>query len=131
MLVQAAFRQGSLAEACAWQTVVIITKGYGKYFRLIVMVEFLWKSTTSIINCQLTSEIRYHDTLHGFWTGHGKGTATLEDKLTQHLTVMGDTVLHTVFLYLLKLYDALYWYRCLDVLVGYSVGTITLRILQT
>ena len=31
-LVQAEFRKGSFAEACAWNTVVLISKGGGKDF---------------------------------------------------------------------------------------------------
>ena len=130
MLVQAAFRQGSLAEACAWQTVVIITKGYGKYFRLIVMVEFLWKSTTSIINCQLTSEIRYHDTLHGFWTGCGTKTATLEAKLLQDLEATREEVLYVIFLDPTKAYDALDSSRSLEILERYGVGPRARRLLR-
>ena len=42
-----------------------------------------------------------------------------------------EAVLHTIFLYLQKLYWTLDCYRCLDILYGYSVETHTLRILMT
>ena len=41
-----------------------------------------------------------------------------------------EAVLHTIFLYLQKLYWTLDCYRCLDILYGYSVETHTLRILM-
>ena len=64
---------------------VLITKEDGKDFRGIGIVEVMWKVTTSIINCQLTSEIRYHDNLHGFRTGREVEKTTLKDKLLQEM----------------------------------------------
>ena len=51
-------------------------------------MDVLWKTTMGIINRRLTSEISYHDMLHGFWEGRGTGTATLEANLIQQLTAM-------------------------------------------
>ena len=80
--------------------VVLIQEGGGKYFRKIRLVEFLWKSTTSIINWWMTLTICYHDTLHGLQTGRGTGTTTLEAKLIQQLMDIRE-----------KSYDALDWDR--------------------
>ena len=85
----------------------LIPKGNGNFFRGIGLLEFLWKFTTSIINRRLNSAICYHDTLHGFWTGCGTKTATLEAKLIQQLINMRKAVLHTTFLVIQKIYDAL------------------------
>ena len=57
-LMQAAFQEESLTEACAWKTVVMFPKGGGKDFIGIRLVEVLWKATTSIINRRLTAAIR-------------------------------------------------------------------------
>ena len=69
--------------------------------------------------------------MYVFCAGRGIGTATFDAKLLQQLFAMRDMVLHANFLDLRKAYDALYMYRCLDILVGCGVGTRTLRILQT
>ena len=130
-LEQAEFQEGSLAEACTWQTVVLIPKGDGKDFRGIGLVEFVWKATTGIINWRLNSEICYHDNLHGFRTGRGTGTTILEAKMLQQPTSMKEEFLNTIFMDLQKVYDTLVRYRCIDILTGYSVGPRTLHILWT
>ena len=43
-----------------------------------------------ILNRRLTSSITFHDILHGFWSGRGTGTATLEAKLLQQLAAMRE-----------------------------------------
>ena len=57
-LIQAAFREGDLAEECAWKTVVPIPKGNGN-FRGIGLVEILWKTVTGILNRRLTATIQF------------------------------------------------------------------------
>ena len=84
-LVQEAFQFGYLVGTCSFQMVLLATKWCVKDFGLIVLVDFLWKSTTVIINRPLTSSICYHNTFHGFHTGRGTGTTTLECKLLQYL----------------------------------------------
>ena len=64
-IVQAALQDGTLAEECMWQTVVLITKGKGD-FRGIGLIEVLWKAIASLLNHRLTVAISFHDTLHGF-----------------------------------------------------------------
>ena len=49
-----------------WQTVVLIPKGLSIYFRLIGLVEVLWKKVTSLLNRRLTTAIKLHDVLRGF-----------------------------------------------------------------
>ena len=110
---------------------VLIKKGGGKDFRVIGIVEVLRKCTTGIINRRLTSEIHYHDNLYYFWTGRGTVTTPLEANLLQQVMVMRETVIHIILLDLQKTYDALDQDRCLEILLGYSVGPRTLRILWT
>ena len=87
-----------MAEACAWQMVLVIPKGDIKEFRGTRLVEVLWKPTTGIINRRLTASIRYHGSLHGLQTGRGTGTATIKDNLIHHMTAMIEAVLHTILL---------------------------------
>ena len=92
---------------CAWQMVVMISKGLGTELRGIGLVEFLWKAISGIINRRLSSSIQFHDALHGFCALRGVGTTTLEANLLQQIIAMRDTVLHAIFLDLSKAYDAL------------------------
>ena len=93
-LIQAVFQKVHLVEDCTWQTVFPIPNG-DKEFCGIGMVEVLWKTVTGILNRRLTVEIQFQDTLHGFHTGRGKGTASLEPKLLQYLTDIMEEVLYT------------------------------------
>ena len=83
----------------------------GKDFRGIELVEAPWKNTTSIINWRMNTEIRYHNILHGFQKGRMMGTATLKAKLLHKLTATREAVLHTIFMDLQNVYDALDRYR--------------------
>ena len=105
-LTQTTFREGRLAEEAMWQAVVLIPKGK-KDYRVISLVEVMWKLVAAILNCQLTASITYHDFLHGFRAGRGTGTATLEANLLQQLAALRDEVLYVIFLDLHKAYDAL------------------------
>ena len=127
-LTQTAFRDGTLAEEATWQTVVLIPKGNGE-FRGIGLVEVIWKLLTIILHRRLTTGIKLHDVLHGFWEGRGTGTATLEAKLLQQLSAMREEVLYMIFLDLTKAYDALDRSRSLEILKGYGVGERLRRLL--
>ena len=64
-------------------------------------------------NRRFTASITYHDFLHGFWAGHGTGTAILKAKLLQQLAALRQDFLYVIFLDLHKAYEALDRYRCL------------------
>ena len=110
---------------------VLIPKGDVLEFRGVGLVEILWKTTTVIINRKLNLAIRYHDTLHGFWSGRRTGTATPNSKLLQQLTDMREEELCEILLGLNKSYNALERDRCINILAGYVMGTSTLRLLST
>ena len=67
-------------------------------------------------------EVDFHDMLHRFRVGRGKGNASLKVKLLQHMMAMGEEVLYEVFLEFQNSYDALDLERCMDILVGYGIG---------
>ena len=52
------------------------------------MVKVLWKTVMGI---------QFHGTFHGFCTGRGTGTASLEAKLLQKLTAMREDILYEIF----------------------------------
>ena len=92
-------------------------------------MEVMWKVVAAIINRRFTASITYHEVLHGFRSGRGTGTATLEAKLLQQLAALREEVLYVTFLDLHKAYDALDRSRCLEVLEGYGVDPNSRRLL--
>ena len=103
-IFQTTFRDVTLADDSMCQTMVIILKGDGIDFQGIGLVEVLWKTATGLLNRRFPSAIRFHEFLHGFWTGHVMGTTDLEAKLLQHLTDIREAVLYDIFLNLNKVY---------------------------
>ena len=86
-LVQAAFREGKLAEEATCQAVVLIPKGKKDYWGIALM-EVMWKVVAAILNSRFTASITYHDFLHGLRVGCGTSTATLEANLLQQLAAL-------------------------------------------
>ena len=119
--MQEVLRDGTLADECTWHTVVFIPKGK-RDFQGIGLVEVLWKTVAIILNHKLTSAITFHHDLHGFRAGCGTGTAALEAKLPQQLTVKREVVFFEVFIDLLKAYNVLDREMCFDILAAYGVG---------
>ena len=93
--------EGELADEVTWQAIALIPKGK-TYYRGIGLVEVMWKVVMANLNRRFTASITYHDFLHGFLTGNGPGTTTLEAKLLQKLAALRDEVLYVVFLDLYK-----------------------------
>ena len=85
-------------------------------------MEFMWKTVIEILNIRLMVAIQFHDTLHGFRTFRGTGTAYLENNLIQQLIDMREEVLYEIFLDLHKAYESLDRSRCLYILAVYRVG---------
>ena len=81
----------------------------------------MWKVIEVIMDKRL-KVIDFHDCLHGFLTGRGTGTATLEVKLAQQLAYLEQGPLFGIFIDLKKAYDAMDRGRCLEILVAYGVG---------
>ena len=116
-----AFQDGVLTEEAAYLAVVLIPKGGGDY-RVIGLVEIIWKVVAVILNHRFIATITYHDSFHGFREGRGTGTATLEVKLIQKVVALREAVLRAIFLDPQKAYNALDRSRCLNILEGYRVG---------
>ena len=76
-----------MAIYTTWQTVVLIPKGRKEY-RVIGLVEVMWKVVAEILHRRIMTAITYHDFLHDFRAGCGTGTATLEAKILQQLAAM-------------------------------------------
>ena len=83
-LIQTVFQEGWLEEEATWQEVLMIPNVGGEY-RDIRLVEVVWKFVTLILNRRFTSSIAFHNVPHGFWSGCGTGTASLEYKILQQL----------------------------------------------
>ena len=98
---------------------VLITKGK-KYYRVIGLVEVMWKLVEEILNRRLTASINFHYFLHIFWLGCSTGTATIKANLLQELAALMEEVLYVIFSDLYKAYDALDRSSCLEILEGYG-----------
>ena len=83
-LIQAFFCEVKRTKECAWMNVFLILNGNGD-FRGIGLVEILWETVTKILDHHFMAAIQFHNTLRGFCTGRGTGTAYLEANLLQEL----------------------------------------------
>ena len=68
---------------------VLIPNG-GGYYRVICLVEVVWKVVMVILNHRFTESIAIHNVLHGFQAGRSTVTASLESKLIKQLTDMRE-----------------------------------------
>ena len=91
-LVQTEFMECQLVEYKTWQTVVLFPKGTDN-FRGIGVVEVIWKMVTVILNRYIWLSITFHDVLHGFCSGRGTETASLESNILQQLLAIREEVL--------------------------------------
>ena len=119
-LTQSIFEQGRVPRQMLWLIVVLIPKGNGD-FRGIGLLEPFWKVLEIVMDIRLQA-IPLHDSLHGFTSGRGTGTATMEVKLAQQLAYIEQEALYMVFIDLRKVYDAMDPGRCPKILEGYGVG---------
>ena len=86
-LFQLTFQEEKLVEEATCQAVVLIPKGKTDY-RVIGLVEVMWKVVAAILNRRLAASITFHDFLHSFRLVHSTGTATLDAKLLQKLAAL-------------------------------------------
>ena len=128
-LIQSCFRKRQVPSQMSWSTVVLLPKGNGDY-QGIGLLEMSWKVIESIINWRIASKVIFHDTLHGFWTGRGTGTAWFEAKLLQQLSKMVQKTLHFISLNLCKIYDTVNREQLLEILEGYGMGHNALGLLK-
>ena len=47
------------------------------------MLEVMWKVVEGFIDTLVKSEVQFHDVLHGFHAGRGKGTAIMDLNISQ------------------------------------------------
>ena len=118
-LINTDFQEVFLSEEATWQEVVMISKGGGDY-HVIGLMEVVCKTVKDIINRCLRMAISFHNMMHGFRAGRGRGTDSLKAKLLQKLTDMREEVLYEIFLDLHKAYDVLDRDRYLEILEGYG-----------
>ena len=117
-LIQASFREGRLDEGCSWKTAILIPKSNDDFCG-IGLVEVIWKTVKWILNCRLTADIQFHDTLYRLQTGRGTGTAYLESNIPQQLLTMREEILYDILLDIHKSHDSLNCDLCLDILLEY------------
>jgi len=128
-LVELVFTGKPLPKSFGTGILVLIPKGVPDQYRGIALLEVIYKLVSAIINRRLTEAIAFHDAVHGFCTGRGTGTATIELKLRMQLAQRTNKPLYFVFLDLKKAYDTLDRGRTLEILKGYGLGENILRII--
>ena len=83
-LIQWDFRYETLLKELKEETMIFLPKRKREY-QGIGIVEVAWKVCAAVVNCWIKRSVETHYVLHGFSTGQGTGTATLEAKLIQKL----------------------------------------------
>ena len=81
------FVTGVLKKECTWNIILILPKGNGEY-RIIGLVEVIWKFSDINIDQHLEDSIDLRDVLHGFRSQRGTGKNTLESKPIQKIVGM-------------------------------------------
>jgi hypothetical protein len=128
LLVRTMFTTGELPEQMSWALLVLLPKPAGGY-RGIGLLEAIWKVCSSIVDARLKTSITLHDSLHGFRSSRGTGTAILELILRMQYSHIKHHPLYLIFLDLTKAYDTLDRVRTLEILEGYGVGPNVIRLL--
>ena len=83
----------------------------------------------TVVNFRIKRSVTLHDILHGFREERGAGTATLEENFAQQLAGIAHEPLFRVFLDVRKAYDSLYRGRCMEIMMGYRMGSRTSRLI--
>ena len=73
--------------------------------------------------------IDFYGVLHGFRTGRGMGTTSLEAKMIQHLVAIREEVLYNILIDVHKDKNTLDRDRCLGILITYGVVTRAIHLL--
>ena len=71
-----------MVEYVTWKNISLIQKVNGKFWG-VFLVDIIWKEVTVIFNQRLGMNIIFHYVLHGFCTGRGMETTSIEAKLLQ------------------------------------------------
>ena len=82
------------------------------------------------MNFRIGAAVDFYDMLHGFRSGRGTGTPSLESNLLHQITIIREEVLCEVFLDLRKAYRSLERERRMEIPVGYSIRPRTERLLH-
>ena len=106
----------------------MLLKG-GKNYHGIGLFDVVWKAVTVLLNFCFATSITYHESLHGFWSGRGTGTTSLEIKLLQKVMAIREEALYIIFLDIHTVYYDLERSRLLDILEGYGMGPRDLLLL--
>ena len=94
----------------------------GPDYHNIGLVEVVWKAVKVILICYFAASIICYESLHGFRSGRGTGTVSLEVKILQKVMAMMEEVLYMILLDLYKEYDAFERSRYMEILEGYGGG---------
>ena len=103
--------------------------GGGRY-QGIGLVEVAWNVCPAVEHFWLNQRVNLHDALHGFRSGMGTGTETLEAKLAQKLAGISNKLMLQVFLEVRKAFDSLNRGRYMGILRWYGMVQNTARLID-
>ena len=83
-----------------------LLKGKGN-FRVIGIMEVLWKTVSVVINHHIGAELNNHNVIHGLREGLGTGNSSLKSKMLQQLKTIREEFLYKIFKILKKDYCVL------------------------
>ena len=129
-MVQDCFIGNPTPQAFSYEILCIIPKlERGKYHG-IALLEVLYKLVSMIIHVCIQDCIKFHPSIHGFHTGHGTGTCTIEAKMHMQLASYLGHPLYQIYLDLTKAYDTLDHTCTLSLLKAYCIGPHTCSLIE-
>jgi Reverse transcriptase (RNA-dependent DNA polymerase) len=123
------FTTGHIPSSFYNAILVLVPKPGNKGFRGIALLESLYKVVSMIIHRRSTSSINLHESIHGFRTHRGTGTAIMNVKLLMQYIQRDINPMYMIFLDVKKAYDTVDWDRILQLLQSYGVGPNMLNII--
>ena len=114
-IIQFMWHPGDIPMEMGWTILVLIPKGNTDTQGTGILGS-RWKVVEVIIYTHLVASVRLHGVLHGFHTGRGTETATLEIKMEHELDSIDQDIIFLVFLDIQNVYNTVDWGRLLTTL---------------
>jgi len=128
-LIQHMWSTGQQPTELTWSIHVLLPKPNGGT-RGIGLLEVAWELMEAIIDARVKEVIEFHDCLHGFCSGGGTNTATVEAKLIQQLAAIAGEALFECFIDLRRAFDSVDHEESLTILEDRGAGPNLIRLLH-
>jgi Reverse transcriptase (RNA-dependent DNA polymerase) len=129
-IITLAFTTGNIPSSFYNAILVLVPTPGNKGFRGIALLVTIYKIMSMIIHRRLTSTINLHESIHGFCTQRGTGTAITNIKLLMQSIQRDINPMYMIFLDMKKAYDSVDRERILQLLQQYGVGPNICNIIE-